>query len=131
MSRPIDGIYALDANRTLLDDKDRIINSPYSRIAVYNKDSANIVGICQQRTLLKEIANGNYNVKTKDFMSKPIFVNEKEKADSLLEKFRSYHQHLFIVRDDSGKNIGIVTMEDVLEELFGEIYDEKDIRFSG
>ena len=50
-------------------------------------------------------------------------------ADTLLEKFRSYHQHFFIVRDARGKNIGIITMEDVLEELFGEIYDEKDAKF--
>ncbi|MGB2705785.1 MAG: hemolysin family protein [Candidatus Omnitrophota bacterium] len=130
MAKPIDSIYALDANKTLLEQKERIINSPYSRIAVYEKDSPNITGVCQQRVLLKEIANDNYNAKVRDFISKPIFVNEKEKADNLLEKFRSYHQHLFIVRDKKGKNIGIVTMEDVLEELFGEIYDEKDIRFS-
>ena len=63
---------------------------------------------------------------TKDFTSRPIFVNENEKADDLLNKFQAYHQHLFIVQDKSKKNIGIVSMEDVLEELFGEIYDEKD-----
>ncbi|MBU4149555.1 MAG: CBS domain-containing protein, partial [Candidatus Omnitrophica bacterium] len=56
----------------------------------------------------------------------PIFVNENEKADDLLSKFQAYHQHLFIVHDNKGNNIGIVSMEDVLEELFGEIYDEKD-----
>jgi len=126
MKKSIDKIYALDANGTLLEQKDRIMNSPYSRIAVYDKDAANIVGICQQRALLKEIANDNYDTRVKDFMSKPIFVDEKEKADNLLEKFRSYHQHLFIVRTGRGENVGIITMEDVLEELFGEIYDEKD-----
>ncbi len=130
MMKPISNIYALDGDRTLLDEKERIMNSPYSRMAVYAKDVSNIIGICQQRVLLREIANGNHAVHLRDFMSKPIFVAENEKADNLLEKFRSYHQHLFIVKDKHGKNAGIITMEDVLEELFGEIYDEKDIKFS-
>jgi CBS domain containing-hemolysin-like protein len=127
MMRPAENMYALDGNKTLLDEKDRIINSPYSRIAVYENEPSNIVGICQQRVLLKEIANDNYAVPVRDFMSKPIFVNEDEKADTLLERFQSYHQHLFIVRKDKASLAGIITMEDVLEELFGEIYDEKDV----
>ena len=126
MMKPMDNIYALDGDKALLDEKDHIINSPYSRIAVYAKDLSNVTGIAQQRILLREIANDNYNVPVKDFMSKPVFVNENERADDLLDKFRAYHQHLFIVRNKEDKNVGIITMEDVLEELFGEIYDEKD-----
>ena len=125
--KPIDNIYALDGNKTILEERSLIVDSPYSRIAVYDKNPSHIVGISQQRLLLKEIAGGSNNVQIKNFISKPVFVNEDEKADSLLEKFRSYHQHLFIVRNKQKKNIGIITMEDVLEELFGEIYDEKDI----
>jgi len=127
MMKPIEGMYALDGSKTLLDEKDRIINSLYSRIAIYDKKPENITGICQQRVLLREIANDNYNVLIKDLTTRPIFINENEKADGLLEKFRSYHQHLFIVRDKHEKNIGHISMEDVMEELFGEIYDEKDI----
>ena len=128
MMRPLENIYALDGGKTLFEQKERIINSPYSRIAVYEKSPDNIIGVCQQRVLLREIAKGSFDAAVKNFSSNPIFVNENEKADTLLEKFRSYHQHLFIVRDNRGKNIGIITMEDVLEELFGEIYDEKDVK---
>ncbi len=124
--RPIEQIYALPSDQTLIGVKDSILNSQYSRIAVYEKDASNIIGVCQQRVLLREIAKDNYDAKIKDFISRPVFVNENEKADDLLNKFQVYHQHLFIVQDKSGKNIGIVSMEDVLEELFGEIYDEKD-----
>ena len=124
--KPIDQIYALPAEGTLAEIRDSILNSKHSRIAVYDKNVSKIVGIAQQRILLREIAKDNYGVKIKDFMTRPIFVNENEKADDLLTKFQAYHQHLFIVQDKEGKNIGIVSMEDVLEELFGEIYDEKD-----
>ena len=127
MMKLIGNIYVLDGNKTLIEEKDRIINSPYSRIAVFEGDVSKITGISQQRILLREIANDNYDAHVKDFISQPIFVKENEKADGLLEKFMSYHQHLFIVQDKNGKSIGVITMEDVLEELFGEIYDEKDI----
>lgn len=124
--KPIDNIYALPADQKLIDIKDSILNSQHSRIAVYEKDISKIVGIVQQRVLLREIARDNYEAAVRDFMSMPVFVSENEKADDLLGKFQAYHQHLFIVQDKSKKNIGIVSMEDVLEELFGEIYDEKD-----
>lgn len=124
--KPIDQIYTLPAEQRLLDLKDSILNSQYSRIAVYKGDVLKIVGIVQQRVLLREIAKDNYEAKVEDFMTRPIFVNENEKADDLLSKFQAYHQHLFIVHDKKSNNIGIVSMEDVLEELFGEIYDEKD-----
>ncbi|MBU0548903.1 MAG: hemolysin family protein [Candidatus Omnitrophica bacterium] len=124
--KPIENIYALEKEKTLAEAKEAIVDSPYSRIAVYEKDIFNITGICQQRSLLREIAKDNYTSSVKEFSSMPIFVDENEKADTLLEKFQAYHQHLFIVQNNKKKNIGILTMEDVLEELFGEIYDEKD-----
>ncbi|PIQ89099.1 MAG: hypothetical protein COV72_04710 [Candidatus Omnitrophica bacterium CG11_big_fil_rev_8_21_14_0_20_42_13] len=128
MMRPMDMVYALEAERTLQEAKEEVINFPYSRIVVYEKDIANIIGIAQQRALLREIAKDNYGLKVKDFISRPIFVDDSEKADKLLEKFQIYHQHLFIVRNSAKQNIGILTMEDVLEELFGEIYDEKEAK---
>ena len=127
MMKPIGNIYAMEGDRRLEEEKNKIINSPYSRIAVYERSFPNIIGICQQRVLLKEMANDNHTARIRDFMTRPIFINENEKADGLLDKFRSYHQHLFIVKDARENNIGILTMEDTLEELFGEIYDETDI----
>lgn len=128
MMKPINQIFALPANQSLSQLKETIANSPYSRIAVYDKDPSDIVGTVQQSVLLREIVKGNEQVMIKDLMKKPIFIPHMTKADALLEKFLAYNQHLFIVQDDTGKDVGIVTMEDVLEELFGEIYDEKDIR---
>ncbi|MFH1995643.1 MAG: hemolysin family protein [Candidatus Omnitrophota bacterium] len=126
MMKPIESIFALESASTLADVKSHIIDSPYSRIAVFEADRSNIIGVCQHRILLREIAKDNYSARVKEFMTRPIFVDESEKADGLLEKFQAYHQHLFVVRNKKKQNIGILTMEDVLEELFGEIYDEKD-----
>jgi len=125
--KPIDQMYAIPANKTLRALKDQIIHSRFSRIAVFGKDSLDIIGMVQHRILLREIAKDNYDAYVHEFMTDPIFVNWFTKADTLLEKFQQYHQHLFIVRDSDNKVVGLVTMEDVLEELFGEIYDEKDV----
>jgi len=124
--KPIEEIYVLPADQTLAELKESIINCQYSRIAVYDKDPKDITGMVQQMTLLREIAKDNYGARVRDFIVKPVFVDWHTKADALLEKFQRYSQHMFIVQDVRGKDVGIVTMEDVLEELFGEIYDEKD-----
>ncbi len=125
--KPIDQICALPAHQSLGEIKEAILGFPYSRIVVYDKDPLDIVGTVQHRVLLREIVQNNDQARVKDFVVKPIFVNWFTKANALLEKFQAYHQHLFIVQDSHGKNVGLVTMEDVLEELFGEIYDEKDV----
>ena len=62
-----------------------------------------------------------------DFLAPPFYMHHLLKADVLLEKFQACHEHLFVVKDGSGKDIGLMGMEDVLEELFGEIYDERDV----
>jgi len=126
--KPIDQICALPADKTLGELREEIIQARFSRLAVYDKDPRDFVGMVQHRVLLREIAKDNYNACVREFMTTPIFVNWFTKADELLQKFQSYHQHLFIVQDTHGKDVGLVTMEDVLEELFGEIYDEKDVR---
>ena len=129
MMKTLDQVYMLDARKTLLDSKDQILMSPYNRIVVYDTNKSNIVGIVEHRVLLRELTKDNFTSTIEEFMLKPILVNHMVKADVLMEKFQAYHQHLFIVQDNQGRNVGLVTMEDVLEELFGEIYDEKDIRF--
>ena len=124
--KPIDLIFALPADKTLGEIKELIIKIQFSRIAVYDKAPSDIIGMVQHRVLLREIAKDNYEAKVRDLMTVPIFVNELVTADALIEKFQASRQHFFVVQDEHGKDIGVVTMEDVLEELFGEIYDEKD-----
>ncbi len=127
LMKPTEQIYAFPAEKTLGELKEEIFNSKYSRIGVYEKELSNLVGLVQQRDLLKEISRDNDKITVKALMAKPVFVNWFMKADALLEKFQAYNQHLFFVQDTHGITVGIVTMEDVLEQLFGAIYDEKDI----
>lgn len=128
--KPLDQMYVLPANKTLEEVKDDIVNSHFSRMGVYGNHPRDIVGIVQQSILLQHLAKNDSKAYVKDFMTQPITVAWSTKADALLEKFQAYQQHLFIVQDSNKKNVGIVSMEDVLEELFGEIYDEKDVRKS-
>lgn len=126
--RPISQIFALPGDKTLEELKDPIIDSRFSRIGVYGKDPTDIVGVVENRILLRHISRNNTNIFIKEFMTKPIAVHHMAKADAILEKFLAYNQHFFVVQDDNNKTIGLVTMEDVLEELFGEIYDERDMK---
>lgn len=130
MMKPLKDVYMVPANKTLLEVRNLLSSCAYNRIVVYEgEDKSRIVGIVQHRVLLREILKDNFTDKIAAWMLRPIYVNQMIKADALLKKFQSFHQHLFVVQDNLGRNIGIITMEDVLEELFGEIYDEKDIRF--
>lgn len=125
--KPITQVYALKVEVSLEEAKDVIMHSPYSRIVVRAGDPARVVGVVQRSVLLRELANDQSNAGVRNFMIKPVYVAETTRADTLLSMFQRYHQHLFVVQDAAGIDVGIVTMEDVLEELFGEIYDEKDM----
>ena len=101
--------------------------SGYARLPVYEESEDNIKGILYSRDLLPYIGRKDLN----DFdwhtlLRQPYFVPESRKIDDLLEDFRRRHIHLAIVVDEFGGTQGLVTMEDVLEEIVGDIYDEYD-----
>ena len=96
----------------------------YSRIPVYHEDLDHIVGILNEKDFYKMTHDG-YNRIT-DIMKEPVFAPASLSISNLLKMFRSAKTHLVILLDEFGGTEGIVTMEDVLEELVGEIYDEHD-----
>ena len=96
----------------------------YSRIPVYHEDLDHIVGILNEKDFYKMTHEG-YNRIT-DIMKEPVFAPASLSISNLLKMFRSAKTHLVILLDEFGGTEGIVTMEDVLEELVGEIYDEHD-----
>lgn len=97
----------------------------FSRIPVYKDSIDNVVGVLYAKDLLACLAKGEKIVIDK-VMRDAMFVYRTKKINSLLADFRRTKQHMAIVTDDYGGTLGLVTMEDVLEELVGEIWDETD-----
>lgn len=120
---PIDKVVAIDvkkmAKRELIE---YIKNVEYSRIPVYDGTIDNIIGILHIRKCLKNIMNTK-SFSIKSAISEPFFVLDNCKLDDMIDIFKLQKKHLAIVKDANEKNIGIVSMEDVLEELVGELED--------
>ena len=98
----------------------------YSRFPVYEKNKDNIVGILYLKDMLKHVKDGKFDVAVKQIMRNPFFVFENKKMDSMLRLFQNKKQHMAIVIDQKGQVVGVVTIENILEEIVGEIIDESD-----
>ncbi len=99
-------------------------DSQYSRLPVYEGSIDHIVGILYEKDFYTE--TGISETPIKDLMREPVFVPPTMKIDDLLRVFKERRSHIAIVSDEFGGTMGIVTMEDILEELVGEIWDEHD-----
>ncbi len=121
-------VEALEDNATIGEIENRIYSIPHSRLPVYKKNLDNIVGVCHQRDLLIALSKGEKDRKAKEFIreKQSLFVNSKMKIDNLILLFQKKRAHLAIVKDDFGGTAGIVTLEDALEQIVGEIVDETD-----
>jgi putative hemolysin len=105
-----------------------VITSPYTRYPAYRESVDQIVGILHVRDLFSALyEKGIDNVVIDDLLRKPYFVPETKDLAALLAEFRAQNQHLAVVVDEYGSMQGIVTLEDVLEEIVGEIEDEYDL----
>lgn len=116
----------LHFDRLLGDERNKIITSPHSRIVVIGENRDNIKGIAMKKDLLEALLNGKEDRQIADFALPVSFVQETHRADSLLVHFRQTRQHLAIVLDEYGGVSGVVSLEDVLEVITGEIVDESD-----
>ena len=96
----------------------------YTRLLVYEETIDNIVGILHLKDFY--IGGGMTQQEIRDIMSPPLFIHKTEKLDDLLRLLQSHKSQMAIILDEYGGTLGIVTMEDVLEELVGEIWDEHD-----
>ena len=103
-----------------------VLDSGYSRLPVYRQTEDNIEGVLYSRDLLPYIGKADDTFQWQKLLRKPYFVPESRMIDELLEDFRSRHIHMAIVIDEFGGTQGLVTLEDVLEEIVGDINDEYD-----
>jgi gliding motility-associated protein GldE len=104
---------------------ENITNSGFSRLPIYKENLDNITGILYTKDLLQHTDKEN-NFKWQEILRKPFFVPENKKIDDLLREFQFEKIHLAVVVDEYGGTSGIVTLEDIIEEIVGEINDEFD-----
>jgi len=113
---------------------DQVLASQFTRIPVYRDDPDNVVGVLHTKELLRELRRQNGNVARIDFdqlPSEPWFVPDTTSLLDQLQAFRSRREHFAVVVDEYGSLMGIVTLEDILEEIVGEIEDEHDTPVRG
>ncbi len=123
MSPRID-IFALEINETFAEIYDKIVEKGYSRIPVFRENIDHIEGVLFVKDLIPHINKKDFDWKA--LLREPFFVPENKKLDDLLKEFQSKKSHLAIVVDEYGGTSGLVSLEDVIEEIVGDISDEFD-----
>lgn len=120
-------VVAVDINEDIESIKNVFLEYKYSRIPVIDKDKDNMIGILRERDFFTAyIMKDKEPVNLKKIISSPYYVSKTTKVDDLIKEMQEVKKHFAIVLDEYGGTSGIVTMEDALEELVGEIYDEYD-----
>ncbi len=122
--KPRIDIFALSDDETYEVVLEKILKNGYSRNPVYKENIDSIVGVLYAKDLLAHLNKKNF--KWQDLLREAFFVPENKKLDDLLDDFRARKNHLAIVVDEYGGTSGLVTLEDVIEEIVGDINDEFD-----
>lgn len=118
-------VVALEIEATFIEVKQLVIKNGFSRIPVYKESFDHIQGVLYVKDLLPFLTE-NDSFEWQKLLRKPYYVPEHKKINDLLEDFQTRKIHLAIVVDEYGGTLGIVTLEDILEEIVGEIADESD-----
>ena len=122
---PVTRIDLLDIDSTMDELMHQVIDTAHSRFPVFEGEKDNIIGVLMAKDLLKLQRAPELNIRA--LLRPPVFVPETKGLNDLLREFRGNRNHLAIVIDEFGRMAGLLTIEDVLEEIVGEIEDEFDI----
>lgn len=118
-------VIAVEQNETNENIKKVFVDTQYSRMPVYDDDIDHVVGILSQKDFFTALLKSD-KVDIKKLMVKPMFLNENMKLDDVIRKMQKEKKHMAVIADEYGGTSGIITLEDAIEEMFGEIYDEHD-----
>lgn len=127
-------VVMIDADQPLRDIVKQVLDTPFTRVPLYRENQDNIIGIVHVKLLLKELmaTKGSASkVSLESVLMEPWFIPESTTLYDQLQAFRERREHFAIVVDEYGSFMGIVTLEDILEEIVGEIDDEHDVSFPG
>ncbi|NMC64171.1 MAG: HlyC/CorC family transporter [SAR324 cluster bacterium] len=119
-------ITSLEGKAILAEVKDEVLRSQHSRIVLFGDSTDEVIGIALKDELLKALIENKGETKIIDLARPPHFVPSMVRADNLLSFFQEHRDHIAVVVDEFGGTAGVVTLEDVLEVLTGEIVDETD-----
>lgn len=121
-------VKAVEVNQSIEEIKEVFFEERFSRIPVYEDHIDNIIGILSEKEFFTHLLKfGEVNVK--ELIREPMFVFESSKISTLLSKLQKDKVHMAIVVDEFGGTTGLITLEDILEEIVGEIWDEQDEKF--
>ncbi len=120
-------IFAWQEDSSLGDIVETLTKVPYSRVPVYKDSVDDVTGIVYVREIYERFVGGGLDRKVSDFAHDPFFVPGSRSLTALLHEFQARRIHMGIVADEFGGTDGLVTLEDILEELVGEIHDETDL----
>jgi putative hemolysin len=120
-------VLALDVNTSLSDAVQAFTGSGYSRVPVYEATVDNVIGLLYAKDLLQSMNGGSSKkVSLRDLLRPAYFVPETKKVDDLLAEMQAQRIHMAVIVDEYGGVAGLVTLEDIVEEIIGEIHDEYD-----
>ena len=120
-------VTAVDVDDSLGDVLDLVRNQNHSRLPVYEGTIDNVVGVLQIRKFIKAYLHLGENTELRPLLDEPFFIHQSTNIDELLPIMSKGKKNMAIVTDNYGGTVGIVTIEDILEELVGEIWDEDDV----
>jgi gliding motility-associated protein GldE len=124
-------VFALESNMKIIDIIEELKAKGFSRVPVYEENLDKITGVLYVKDLLPHLEKENFNWIS--LLRKPLYIPENKKLDDLLTEFKTKKIHMAIVVDEYGGTSGIITLEDVIEEIFGEIsgeFDDEDNLYS-
>ena len=120
-------MYSLDGSIPLNKALKSIADSPFSRVPIFNKKIDNVIGVVHLKDVIRYVYRKKTKLKLSKIAQKPYFIPETKIISDLFKDFQEQNIHMAIVVDEYGRVSGIVTLEDLLEEIVGEIIDESDI----
>ena len=123
---PTRKMFSIDGRRSLEEILPELLGAPYSRVPLYGDDAHEILKVLHLRDVLRALAEGRGKTPAMGVGHPPLYVPENKRSDQLLTMLRKRKKHLAVVVDETGYAQGVVTLEDLIEELVGEIYDESD-----
>lgn len=123
---PRTSMYSIEATKTIEEIWDELLETGFSRIPVYEETIDDIIGILYVKDILNSVKRGETDKQIKEFVRVPYFVPETKSIIEILKEFQIKKVHIAMVLDEYGGVVGLVTIEDLIEEIVGEIRDEFD-----